>query len=37
MRRLVAVADRVKNVQVSAKGYLFLDLPSSSTVLIPVI
>ncbi len=32
MRRLVAVADRAKNVQVSLKGYLSLDLPSSSPV-----
>jgi hypothetical protein len=37
VRRLVAVADIAKNVQVSLKGFLSLDLLSSSPVLIPAI
>ncbi len=36
MRRLVAGGDRAKSVQVYLTGYLSLDLPSSSSVLIHV-
>ncbi len=36
MRRLVAGGDRAKSVQVCLTGYLSLDPPSSSSVLIPV-
>jgi hypothetical protein len=36
VRRLVAGGDRAKSVQVSLTGYLSLDLPPSSSVLVPV-
>ncbi len=36
MRRLVAGGDRAKSVQVCLTGYLSSNLPSSSSVLIPV-